>query len=327
MHLSYAIHLSTLMILAAVILDLLIGSPRWLPHPVRMISAAIDLGDRMLHTGRRRADLVLGALLSLALIVGSAAIATAVIVCVERYRSALGAAVAILIAWTTLAIRGVDRAANDIQRRLAQGDEAGARAALPALAGRDPQARSRNGVIRATVETVAESSCDAMLAPLFFLFLAGPVAAVAYRVINTLDAMIAHRTTRYLYFGRLAARIDDAANFIPARLAAAGIIIAAGLLERRIGQAFAACLSDARQHPSPNAGFPESAIAGALGFQLGGEAVYSGEVEHRPRVGRPERSPQIDDIARARRLVLVAVAIIFCVMSLARFVIRKFMVA
>ena len=126
-----------------------------------------------------------------------------------------GAIAAIAIASTTLALRGLDDAAAEVQRALGGNDAARARRALPALAGRDPQSLDRAGMIRAVVESVAENSSDAVIAPLLWLFVGGPVAAVAYKAINTLDSMIGYRDPRYLYFGRAAARIDDAANYLP----------------------------------------------------------------------------------------------------------------
>ncbi|MGH7913617.1 MAG: cobalamin biosynthesis protein CobD/CbiB, partial [Candidatus Binataceae bacterium] len=174
--------------------------------------------------------------------------------------------------------------------------------------------------IVATVESIAENCSDGVLAPLCFLFVGGPVLALAYKALNTLDSMIGHRDARYLYFGRAAARLDDAANFVPARVTALCLIAAAALTLGRGGAALGACRADALKHASPNAGFPEATMAGALGIQLGGDAVYAGEVEHRARLGRAERTAGVADIAAARRLMRISTAIGFCLLALMHYV-------
>jgi adenosylcobinamide-phosphate synthase len=146
---------------------------------------------------------------------------------------------------------------------------------------------------------------------------------MAYKAINTLDSMIGYRDERYLYFGRAAARIDDIANYIPARLSAAGIAAASAFTTGRLRPALRTCLADARKHLSPNAGFPESAMAGALGVKLGGEAIYGGEVEHRAVLGVAEREPTVADIAVARNTLRIATAIAFVSFALVRNVVAR----
>jgi adenosylcobinamide-phosphate synthase len=226
----------------------------------------------------------------------------------------------VLIAWTTLALNGLDRAAGEVERALGCGRDDLARAAMPALVGRDPATLDRDAMVRATVESVAENCSDGVLAPLCFLFVGGPLFALAYKAINTLDSMVGYRDARYLYFGRAAARLDDAANFVPARVTALCLVAAAALTLGRGGAAVRACRTDAHKHASPNAGFPEATMAGALGIELGGDAVYAGEVEHRAPLGRAERAATIDDIATARRLMHIATAIGFCLLGLMRYV-------
>ncbi|MGH7916536.1 MAG: cobalamin biosynthesis protein CobD/CbiB, partial [Candidatus Binataceae bacterium] len=230
----------------------------------------------------------------------------------------LSALAGLLVAWTTLAARGLDRAAFGVQAALSCGDEAGARRALPALVGRDPEALNRNGMICATVESVAENCSDGIIAPLLFLFVGGPVAAMAYKAANTLDSMIGYTTTRYYYFGRAAARIDDVLNYIPARLTALCLIAAAALVFGRAHKAYVSCRADAQVHRSRNAGYPEAAMAGALGIQLGGDAVYEGEVERRGLMGIPEREPAVADILRARIMMWTALTLAFVALTIAR---------
>lgn len=313
-------YISTAPIAAALALDLVLGDPSWMPHPVRFIGRAVTLGEARLHTGEPRADFWRGLLLAAAVVILTALAAWIAIAIASTVANCLGLAAAVLIAWTTLALNGLDRAAGEVEQALGRGRDDLARAAMPALVGRDPATLDRDAMVRATVESVAENCSDGVLAPLCFLFVGGPVLALAYKAINTLDSMIGHRDARYLHFGRAAARLDDAANFVPARVTALCLAAAAALTLGRGGAALGACRADAHKHASPNAGFPEATMAGALGIELGGDAVYAGEVEHRARLGRAERAPSVADIARARRLMSGATAIGFCLLALLRYV-------
>lgn len=315
---NYSFNLSTPLIATALAIDLVAGDPVWMPHPVRMIGAAISFGDRILHTGDQRRDLCNGAVVAIATITLAAFCTWMIIGIARNLGEPLGAIAAIVIAWTTLALRGLDDAARTVERALESNDELNARRALPALIGRDPDALDRSAIIRATVESVAENTSDGVIAPMLFLFVGGPVAAIAYKAINTLDSMLGYRDARYRYFGRAAARIDDVANYIPARLTAICMIAAAQFVTGRAGQAWAACRADARKHASPNAGFPEAAAAGALGIQLGGDAIYGGEIVRRASMGRADRIPEVADIAAARAMMRIATAAAFCLLALAR---------
>jgi adenosylcobinamide-phosphate synthase len=321
--LNYAFHLSAPLIATALAIDFVAGDPRWMPHPVRLIGAAISFGERSLRTGVERRDLRNGIILALATIALSAACAWILIAGAWRIAEPLGAAAAILIAWTTLALRGLDDVARQVERALESNDEARARSILPALVGRDPDTLDCAGLIRATVESVAENTSDGVIAPLLFLFAGGPVAAIAYKAVNTLDSMIGYRDERYLLFGRAAARIDDVANYLPARLTAVCMIAAAQFVTGRASQAWAICRADARRHSSPNAGFPEAAVAGALGIRLGGDAIYGGEVVRRASMGHAERDASVTDIAAARMMMRIATAAAFCLLAFARSMIVK----
>jgi adenosylcobinamide-phosphate synthase len=311
-------------IAAALALDLALGDPPWMPHPVRLIGRAVTSGEACFRTGEPRADLWRGALLAYAVVIVTALAAWIAIAIASTVAGWLGLAVAVLIAWTTLALNGLDRAASEIEGALRCGRDDLARAAMPALVGRDPLALDGEAMVRATVESVAENSSDGVLAPLCFLFVGGPVLALAYKAINTLDSMIGYRDARHLYFGRAAARLDDAVNFGPARVTALCLAAAAALTLGRGGAALRACRADARRHASPNAGFPEATMAGALGIELGGDAIYAGEVEHRARLGRAERAAAVDDIATARRLMRIATAIGFGLLALVRYVLSGY---
>ena len=318
------LYLPTSAIAVALALDLVLGDPSWMPHPVRLIGRAVTWGEARLRAGEPRADLWRGALLAYAVVILTAVAAWIAVAIASSVANWIGLAAAVLIAWTTLALKGLDRAAGEIEGTLECGHDDLARAAMPALVGRDPVALDREAMVRATVESIAENCSDGVLAPLCFLFVGGPVLALAYKAINTLDSMIGYRDARHLYFGRAAARLDDAANFVPARVTALCLAAAAALTLERGGAALRACRADARKHASPNAGFPEATMAGALGIELGGDAIYAGEIEHRARLGRAERAPKIDDIATARRLMRIATALGFGVLALLRYVLSGY---
>jgi adenosylcobinamide-phosphate synthase len=317
---SFAWHLPVALIAAAVALDLALGDPLWMPHPVRMIGAMIDFGERRLWTGTPARDLSNGAALAIAVVLAAVAATWIVIAAGAAIGMVCAAILATVLAWTTIAFRGLDAAAATVQRALERDDLRAARAAMPALVGRDSDGLDRDGIVRATVESVAENSSDGVIAPLMYLFIGGPAAAIAYKAINTLDSMIGHTDARYLFFGRWAARLDDFANLIPARMSAGCLFAAAAILQLRVFDAVRVCMADARRHPSPNAGFPEAAMAGALGIQLGGLVVYGGEPELRPLMGQARRPIEISDIGTSRRLLWVQTGVAFIVMALVRIV-------
>ncbi len=318
------LYLSTSAIAVALALDFALGDPPWMPHPVRFIGRAVTWGEARLRTGQPRPDLWRGVLLTFGIVIATAIAVLVAVAIASTVANWLGLAAAVLIAWTTLALNSLDRAAGEVEQALGCGRDDLARAAMPALVGRDPATLDRDAMVRATVESVAENCSDGVLAPLCFLFLGGPVLAVAYKAINTLDSMIGYRDARYLYFGRAAARLDDAANFVPARVTALCLAAASALTLGRGGAALRVCRADARKHASPNAGFPEATMAGALGIELGGDGVYAGEVEHRARLGRAERAPKVADIAAARRLMRIATAIGFGLLALLRYVLSGY---
>jgi adenosylcobinamide-phosphate synthase len=203
--------------------------------------------------------------------------------------------------WTVLGGTSLGRAATAMQRALAAGDLAAARDALPALAGRDPRGLGEAELARATVESVAENTSDAAVAPLFWGAVAGVPGLLIYRAVNTLDAMIGHRSPRYARFGWAAARLDDAANWLPARATAALTVVCAPLAGGSSREALRTWWRDGAAHPSPNSGRCEAAAAGALGLRLGGRNIYDSRVEVRPLLG-DGRPPAAGDIGRAVRL-------------------------
>jgi adenosylcobinamide-phosphate synthase len=275
--------------------DLLLADPRR-GHPVAGFGRASTALENLMWCDSRPT----GAGYALAL-VGAAIGAGAVLDHVSRRRPATRVLITAAATWTVLGGTSLGRAAGRMSATLRAGDLAGARAALPALAGRDPSTLDEAELVRATVESVAENTADAAVAPLFWGTLAGLPGLLGYRAVNTLDAMVGHRSARYERFGWAAARLDDVANWLPARLTAALTVACAPLVGGSSGRALRDWRRDGAAHPSPNAGRCEASMAGALGVRLGGRNVYGTRVEHRPELGNGP-PPGTADIARAVRL-------------------------
>lgn len=294
-------------ILIAILLDQLLGDPRWLPHPVRIIGAACTGCERL-----TRAVLppFAAGICSVALILGLTGAATwGMLAGATLLHPWLGSLVSILLLYTTIAPRDLVRHSTEVYTPLAAGDLPEARRRVAMIVGRDTAALGEAGVARATVESVAESMVDGVTAPLFFAVLGGPMGAMLYKAINTMDSMFGYKNERYRAFGWAAARLDDLANFIPARISSLMIPAAAFLLRLDAKGSFSILLRDRRKHASPNSGHTEAAVAGALGVQLGGPSPYFGRMVEKPTLGKAVRSIEPQDILRANRLMLLSSAI------------------
>ncbi|MEU2349804.1 cobalamin biosynthesis protein [Modestobacter sp. NPDC049651] len=275
--------------------DLLLADPRRF-HPVAGFGRAAAALEPLLWRDSRAAGVGYAA----AGVGTAAALGTAVHRCTARSPLARTAATA-LATWAVLGGTSLGRAAATMDAHLAAGDLPAARAHLSSLAGRDPRDLGEPELVRATVESVAENTSDAAVAPLFWGAVAGLPGLLAYRAANTLDAMVGYRSPRYARFGWAAARLDDVLNWLPARLTAALTVATAPLAGGSAAGALRAWRRDGAAHPSPNAGRCEAALAGALGVRLGGRNVYGTRVEERPTLGEGP-APARPDIARAVRL-------------------------
>jgi adenosylcobinamide-phosphate synthase len=296
---------------AAWLVDRFAGDPEWLPHPVRLIGFATTHGEAALRPTRqsrreqsRLYELLAGAALTAAVVAGSYS-ATRQLLRIARHCSpTLGHTLELLLAWSCLAGRNLEQEAAFVIGAIEAGDLIHARHRLARIVGRDTQHLDQPEICRATIETLAESACDGIVAPLCYMALGGVPLAMAYKAVNTLDSMIGHADARYFYFGKAAARLDDAANLLPARLTAALLVAAAAV--HPDGHALAAWRTwrrDRCQHKSPNAGQPESAIAGALQVRLGGDNTYAGERVATPPIGRAFPRASVAKTRRALQLV------------------------
>jgi len=291
---------------AACVLDVVLGDPHALPHPVGAFGAAIAAADRARPADARPArDLALGAALTAVLVAGAWAIGAAVDRGLDPLR--------IPVAASTLAARSLDDAVRGVHDALVVGDLAGSRRRVAWIVGRDTAELGTHEVARAALETLAESFCDGVVAPLAALRVGGCAAALAFKAISTLDSTIGHREAPYTWFGRAAARLDDVANFVPARIAALAIAAAAAVTGDDAGAAVRIACAEASMHRSPNAGWPEAALAGALGIRLGGDNRYDGVLRTGAVFNRDAREPDARDIARG--LVLVRIAGVLCALA------------
>ena len=301
--------LTALAVLGGFGLDLLLADPAWMPHPVVGMGRAIAALEKRLRrlfpatpAGERAAGRVLAAALPL----GTFALAAGALALAYRLHPAAGFALETLWCWQALALRGLADESGKVYAQLAKGDLPAARRAVSRIVGRDTGSLTAAGVTKAAVETVAENFSDGVAAPLFYLLIGGAPLGLAYKAVNTMDSMVGYKNKTYLHFGRAAARLDDAANFFPSRLAALLWIGAAGLAGFDGRGAWRIWRRDRLRHASPNSAQTESACAGALGVQLAGPAWYFGEYYDKPTIGDDTRPVEPADILRADRMLYLA---------------------
>ncbi|MFB5762872.1 adenosylcobinamide-phosphate synthase CbiB [Paenibacillus medicaginis] len=298
----------SLIIVAAYILDRIIGDPRWIPHPVIGIGKLITFVESIIRRYARSARALrwAGMLLPLT-VVGAAYLLTWLAVfLLGRIQPWLAIGAEVLLIATTIASKGLKDAGMAVYSALRSGDLPAARAALGMIVGRDTQELDEPEIVRGTVETIAENIVDAIISPLFYALIGGAPLAMAYRAVNTLDSMVGYKNEKYLHLGWASARLDDAANYIPARLTAVLLVVAAWLKRLEPQRSWRTIRRDAGLHPSPNSGFPEAAVAGALGVRLGGYNVYHGVRSFRAYMGDPLRPLEAEDIRRTTALMFLS---------------------
>lgn len=281
------------LVVLAIVIDLIVGDPRSLPHPVVLIGRFISSYERLWNRGAAQQRRLSGALLTVMVVGGVWGISWLILVLLARLHPGLALIAELWLLSTTLAIKGLGDAAWAVVVPLSKGDFPAARQALGMIVGRDTHQLDEAEITRGTVETVAENTVDGITAPLFFALIGGAPLALAYKAVNTLDSMVGYKNQRYADFGFAAAKLDDVANWIPARLTtlclwlAGWLLSISGVLPLRWKGALRGTCNDAPRHPSPNAGWPEAMVARLLGVQLGGTNFYQGVVSQRATLGEP----------------------------------------
>ncbi|MEX2300929.1 MAG: adenosylcobinamide-phosphate synthase CbiB [Bryobacterales bacterium] len=297
------------LLVAAFAMDLALGDPRGLPHPVRGIGWLVPRIERAWrkvgdHIGQRAA----GAAFTLTVVAAGAGCVGASL-WLASGSAVLLAVVTLYWIYSLLAVRDLDVEACAVIVALQRGDLRAAREKLSRIVGRDTAQLDEQEILRAVIETVGENLNDGVVAPLIYCGIAGPVGMAVYKTVNTLDSMVGYKNERYREFGWASARLDDVLNFIPARLSAFLIWLAAGLLGLDARRSIRAVIRDASLQPSPNAGFPEAAVAGALRVQLGGMNFYQGRPNAKPPLGEAVAALSLDSFTKARRLLYATSAL------------------
>jgi len=307
-------------IVIAYLLDLVLGDPQWLPHPVRFIGRFISFLESFLRkraktTGGERAA---GVLLALATVLVTFFALFGILRVALLINTYLFHVINIYFLYSSLAVKCLANEALGVYRCLERGDIEGAKGRLSMLVGRDTGGLGEREIIKAVVETTSENTTDGIVSPLFYAFIGSAIGigaplAYAFKAVSTLDSMVGYKNEKYINIGFASARLDDGANFIPARLTGFLVPIAAALCGYSFRRSLSIMLRDRRKHSSPNSAHSEAAVAGALGISLGGKASYFGKTVEKPVIGDSLREPEKDDIVRTVRMMYTASALVISI--------------
>jgi adenosylcobinamide-phosphate synthase len=307
---------STAAILIGFLLDLLVGDPQGWPHVVRFFGRLIAWFEKLFYPLKnKRAG---GALLVVCVLTVAAGLPFALVRLSWKLSPWAYLCLESVLIWQLLAVKSLRMESDLVYRALKSDDLPGARKAVSHIVGRDTAALDEPGVARAAVETVAENASDGVIAPMLYILLGGGVLGCFYKAVNTMDSMIGYRNERYLDFGRTAARLDDAVNYIPSRLAALIMIAASGVCGLDAKHAARIWKRDRRNHKSPNSAQTESVAAGALSIRLAGDARYFGKLIEKPTIGDDIRPVEAEDIRRMHRMLYAAAWIMLLLILLFR---------
>lgn len=296
--------------LIGMILDWIFGDPVWLYHPVRMIGKWISFLEKILRKfagdqeGNEKKLLIAGGILWILVIQVSAAVPMGILYLAEKISPCAAFVLECFWCYQLLAARSLGKESKKVYKKLMQDDLSGARLAVSMIVGRDTEQLTVEGVTKAAVETVAENTNDGVIAPLIYMLIGGPILGFVYKAVNTMDSMLGYKNEKYLYFGRVAAKMDDVAGFIPARISALLMILASCLLGMDGKNALWIWKRDRRKHASPNAAQTEAVCAGALQVQLAGDAWYFGKKHEKDTIGDPIRKIEPKDILRSEKLMI-----------------------
>ena len=289
-------------IITAYFLDLIIGDPHWLPHPVRIIGKVIEYLEKALRKNNnqnQRTEKIKGIFLTVITVGLSYFIIYFLIYIAGIISPMLKFIFSSFFIFTTLSTKNLGEEAFSVYRALKENNLELARERVSRIVGRDTKDLNKEEIVRATIESIAEGTVDGIISPLFYAVLGGAPLATAYKAVNTLDSMVGYKNEKYLYFGWFSAKLDDLVNYLPARISVLLIPVASLLVRQRGLMALRAIFRDGKKSPSPNAGIPEAGFAGSLGIQLGGVNFYRGLKEYRPILGEKLKEISPKDILKA----------------------------
>jgi adenosylcobinamide-phosphate synthase len=298
---------------AGFVLDLLIGDPQNFPHLIRLFGKLIAFAEKRFHAegSSQETQLFCGFCFVCSVTVLCAGLPLAVLLFAYWAHPVLGFMIETLLCHQLVAVKDLKTESMAVYKKLAARDIPGARRAVALIVGRDTEELDEAGIARAAVETVAENTGDGVASPLFYLMLGGAALGCFYKAVNTMDSMVGYKNEQYLYFGRAAAKLDDALNLLPSRLCALAMIPAAAILGHDASGALRIFRRDRLKHPSPNSAQTEAACAGALGIRLAGPNRYGGKLEDKPWIGDDTRPVEAQDIVRANRLLYCTAILLF----------------
>ena len=289
------------------IIDLIIGDPYSFPHPVIYIGKLIKcLENNIRKVFKKEKYLKFAGFILWFITVGLTYVLTYLIIKLSKFNSITFLIVNSFIIYTTLATKCLKDEAIKIYNILKSGDIYESRKQLSYIVGRDTNSLNEAEIIRATVETVAENTVDGIISPMFYAFIGGAPLAMAYKAINTLDSMVGYKNDKYINLGFASAKIDDIANYIPARVCIIFMTIASLILRFNYKNCFKISIRDRKNHKSPNCAYPEGAVAGALGIQLGGTNIYFGKPVYKPTIGDKYREIEIEDIKKTNKIMYLS---------------------
>lgn len=305
-------------LISAYVLDLIFGDPYSFPHPVKFIGNMITRLEKLFFA--TLINKLLSGLITFLIVVVTTYFATVLLINISySLNSYLGIAVEILLTYTVLSAKCLEVEAVKVQRELRAKNLENSRKSLSYIVGRDTKELDFSQIIKAVIETVAENTVDGVISPIFYLCLGGVPLAMAFKAISTLDSMIGYRNEKYEEFGKVSARADDVANFIPARLSVIFFTISAFLLRLDYKNAFLICMRDRKNHLSPNCAYSESLTAGALGIQLGGSHYYGGKLVEKQKIGDDLKKADVDDITKTvnmLRIVTFLCILVVCIINI-----------
>ena len=296
----------------AYVLDLIFGDPQNVVHPVQVIGKTISAGEKVLL--RKKYKFLAGAVLNIFTV--SITYTLMYLISKSVKISVFFMIIEIYLMYTIFSINSLAREGNRVYRILKEGDIEKARKDLSYLVSRDTETMDEKMIIRSTMETISENTVDGIVAPMFYMFLGGMPLAMAYKAINTLDSMVGYKNEKYMDFGKFSAKVDDAANFIPARITGILIVLASMILGYDYKNSLKIFIRDRKNHSSPNSAHSEASVAGALGVQFGGKVSYFGKETDKPTIGDKTKEFELEDIRKNIRIMYVTSFLSLVIFSL-----------